>query len=76
MSQTSLSPDQHVVDVREPIEQLAAAYAMRLSLIRAGAAEAELADSWRLVTRLERACRLTTPFARTTLQEDPAFYLG
>jgi len=77
MPQTDVYRDPHVIDVREPIEQLAAAYAMRLSLIRAGAGEAQIAESGRQVSRLERACRLTTPIAaRTALQEDPASYLG
>ena len=77
MPQTGVYADQHVIDVREPIEQLAAAYATRLSLIRGRAGEAELAESWRQITRLERACRLTQPLgARTMLQEDPASYLG
>jgi hypothetical protein len=77
MPQTGVVPEQHVIDVREPIEQLAAAYATRLSLIRRRAGDAELAESWRHITRLERACQLTQPLgARTALHEDPASYLG
>ena len=68
---------ERVIDLTEasPLDELARAYADRLTAISAGAGPAELETSEQLIRDLERICRMTyTPVRRAA--PDPALFLG
>lgn len=74
------------VDLRErsALQDLASAYAERLSCIRCAATDDEFAANARLIEHLERRCRVrfrpavepTAQPCTTQLRTDPALFLG